>query len=432
MSDEKLHFGLAPLRSVYRCATNILDLNLDTMLRVYDYLAELTDQVRLACTGPKFREAYKIWARTHRHTLNVEDLETMRLPEMINFFTLAGPFIKVLLVDCAWNDKESLLVEFIAEFCKNLEEIYYTNVTDDFHYGAIMSRMRHLKRITIHCEDAEDVLSFDLQGNRGLEYFELVNGCYTGKHLCGFPKLQTLVLRECLLWNSGEFGIPLKSLRILNLDDCCFEVMNESLYQKIADCCLNLEELHFSGCDSHFEVIAQLPKLKRCTLKTWVTSNELNIGFLNTLAEQRGNRLTHLHLSGQFEITNEHARALGLLHSLEELRWSNNDNLEDDHFKFFNDLGLLECFGLCSCDCVTDVGLMRLLRKCAQLRLMDLKECDQITNEFVLNAIGCLAKPTPCRHLVINVLGTKIKEGLLTSMAYLAPLNNVKLNFIRA
>ncbi|XP_022228873.2 uncharacterized protein LOC111078481 [Drosophila obscura] len=430
MGDEKLHLGLAPLRSVFRCSTNILDLNHDTMLRVYDYLTDMTDKVRLASTAPKFREAFKIWACKQRHKLALEDLETMKLPEMINFFTLAGPYIKVLQVDCAWHEKESLLMEFLAEYCKNLEEIYYSNVTDDFHYRTIMSRMKHLKRITIDCVDAEDVLSFDLQSNRGLEYFELINGCYTGKHLCGFPKLHTLILRDCLLWNSGEFGIPLRSLRILNLDDCCFEVMNESLYHKIADCCVHLEELHFSGCDSHFEVIAQLPKLKRCTLKTWVTSNELNIGFLNTLAEQRGNKLTHLHLSGQFEITIEHARALGLLHSLQELRWSNNDILEDDHFKFFNDLGLLDTYGMSFCGRVTDIGLMRLLRKCAQLRLIELKECDQITNEFVLNAIGCLAKPSPGRHLVINVLGTKIKESLLTSIEYLAPLNNVKLNFV--
>ncbi|XP_017155441.1 uncharacterized protein LOC108164303 [Drosophila miranda] len=431
MGDVELHFGLAPLRSVYRCSTHILDLNQDIMLRLYDYLTGLTDRVRLACTAPKLGEAFRMWARKQRQTLDVEDLETMKLPEMINFFMWAGPFIKVLHVNCDWYEKESLVVEFIAEYCFNLEEIYYTNVTDDFHFRTIMSRMKHLKRITINCLDAEDVLSFDLEPNQGLEYFELINGCYTGEHLCGFPKLHTLILRNCLLWNYWAFGIPLRTLRLLNLDDCSFEVMNDSLYGKIAECCVNLEELHFSGCDTHFEVIAQLPKLKRCTLKTWGSSNELNIGFLTTLAEKKmGSNLTHLHLSGQFEISNEHARVLGQLHSLQELRWSSNDVLEDDHFKLFNDLGVLESFGMSFCGRVTDVGMMRLLRKCGQLKLIDLKDCSQITNDFVLNAIGCLAKPSPHRHLVINVLGTKIKESLLTSIEYLAPLNNVKLNFV--
>lgn len=235
---------------------------------------------------------------------------------------------------------------------------------------------------------------------------------FSGKHLCGFPKLQTLVLRDCLLWNSGEFGIPLKSLKVLDLDDCCFEVMNQSLYKKIAQCCLELEELSFSGCDTNFEVIAALPKLQKCTLKTWMTSNELNIGFLTVLAENKGNKLTHLHLSGQFQISNEHARCLGQLSSLKDLRWSNNDVLEDDHFKFFNDLSQLEQFGLTWCGRVMDIGMMRLIRKCLELKVIELRDCDEITNEFVINAIGYCSKGAG-RNLVINVKGTRIRESML-------------------
>ncbi|KAH8413576.1 hypothetical protein KR009_012364, partial [Drosophila setifemur] len=402
-----------PLRPPTPCLTNMLDMPEDIIRRLFDYLPQLADKVRLARVAEKFRLAFEGWARTHRHTLDVEDLESMRLPELICFCRTAGPFIRILRVDSASFQKESLMVEFVSEFCPNLEEIYYTNVTDEFHYRTIMSKMTHLKKVCIDCMDAEDVLSFDLQANQDLEYFELINGCYTGNHLCGFPKLKTLVLRDCLLWNSGEFGIPLKTLKVLDLDDCCFEVMNQSLYQKIAECCQELEELSFSGCDTNFEVIAQLPKMQRCTLKTWMTSNELNIGFLSALAERKGNKLTYLHLCGQFQISNEHARSLGQLSSLKDMRWSNNDVLEDDHFKFFNELHQLEQFGMTWCGRVTDIGLMSMIRKCLQLKIVDLKDCDEITDEFVLNAIGCCSKGSG-RNFVINVKGTKIKEHLLT------------------
>lgn len=189
--------------------------------------------------------------------------------------------------------------------------------------------------------------------------------------------------------------------------------MSQSLYQKIAECCINLEELIFSGGDTNFEVIAQLPNLQRCTLKTWATSNDLNIGFFTALAENRGNKLTHLHLTGQFMITNEHARCLGQLSSLQDLRFTNNDILDDDHFKFFNDLTQLERFGMTWCGRVTDTGMMRLVRKCLQVKIIDLQDCDEVTEEFVINAIGCCSKG-PGRNLVINTKRTKITQNILT------------------
>ncbi|XP_017120720.1 SCF E3 ubiquitin ligase complex F-box protein pof2 [Drosophila elegans] len=411
------------------CRTSLLDLPEDIIRLVFDFLPLLPDKVLLACVAPKFRLAFEGWARTRRNSLEAYRLEMMPLPEMIRFFKVAGPFIKELLVDCSFFQKESLLVEFISEYCPNLEEINYINATDEFHYSTIMSKMTHLKRVTIECLDAEDVLSFNLQSNQDLESFELVNGCYSGKNLCGFPNLKTLVLRDCLLWNSMDFGIPLKTLKSLDLDDCCFEVMNQSLYQKIADSCTELVELFFSGCDTNFEVIAQLPNLQKCTLRTWMTSNELNIGFLNVLAENKGNKLTHLHLSGQFQITNEHARCLGRLCSLKDLRFSNNDVLEDDHFKFFNDLNQLERLGLTCCGRVLDFGLMRMLRKYSQLNTFDLNGCDEITEDFVINAIRCCSKGIN-RSIVINVKGTKIRPSILTHPDYLDPLNQVKVNFI--
>lgn len=221
------------------------------------------------------------------------------------------------------------------------------------------------------------------------------------------------MLRDCLLWNSGEFGIPLKQLRVLVLDDCCFEVMNQSLYQKITECCLELEELSFSGSDSSFEIIAQLPRLKRCILKTWVTSNELNLGFLTVLAEKKGNMLAYLKLSGQFEISNQHARCLGQFTSLCEMHWCDNDVLDDDHFKFFNELNQLNVFGISWCGRVSDVGLMRLIRKCQQLKRLEIKGCDEITDQFILSAVFCCSR---CggRPLVVNVEGTKIGKSMLT------------------
>ncbi|XP_034475384.1 F-box/LRR-repeat protein 3 [Drosophila innubila] len=421
--------GLSTLSS-HRISTSchILCLHEEIIRQLFAYLPSLCDKVRFACVAPKFRHVFNSWARARKHSLDAEDVERMQLPDIIDFFKVAGPYITILNVNCASFEKESLIVEFIAEFCKNLEEINYTNVTDEFRYRILLSRLARLRRVSIDCMDAEDVLNFDLEGNPDLESFELINGCYTGKHLCGFPKLQRLVLRDCLLWNSGEFGIPLKNLRILMLDDCCFEVMNHSLYQKIAECCEKLEELSFSGCDASFEVIAQLPNLQRCTLKTWMTSNELNLGFLTTLAEKKGNMLEYLKLSGQFEISNEHARCLGQLSSLKEMHWSDNDVLDDDHFKFFNDLPVLRLFGLSWCGRVTDIGLMRLIRKCPQLNRIDLKSCDQITDQFVLNAVYCCGKSTG-RELLLNVEGTRIGNTVLTHPEYLSPQNKVKLNF---
>lgn len=104
----------------------------------------------------------------------------MSLPDIIDFFKVAGPYITILKVNCASFEKESLIVEFIAEFCKNLEEINYSNVTDEFRYRILLSRLTRLRRVSIDCMDAEDVLNFDLEGNPELESFELINGCYTG------------------------------------------------------------------------------------------------------------------------------------------------------------------------------------------------------------------------------------------------------------
>lgn len=159
---------------------HILSLHEDLIRQLFSSLPNLRDTVRLACVAPKFRYAFDGWARQKQHILNAEDVEEMQLPDIINLFRVAGPFIKVLLVNCASFQKESLIVEFIAEYCKNLEEINYRNVTDDFHYRSLLSRLTRLKRVSIDCMDVEDVLSFDLNNNPDLESFELINGCYTG------------------------------------------------------------------------------------------------------------------------------------------------------------------------------------------------------------------------------------------------------------
>lgn len=159
---------------------HILSLHEEIIRELFNKLPDLTDKVRLACVAPKFRYAFESWARQKTHTLDAEDVEEMLLPDIIHLFRIAGPFIKVLLVNCASFQKESLLVEFISEYCMNLEEIYYKNVTDDFHYRSLLSRLTRLRRVSIDCMDVEDVLSFDLMNNPDLESFELINGCYTG------------------------------------------------------------------------------------------------------------------------------------------------------------------------------------------------------------------------------------------------------------
>jgi len=164
------------------CRTSLLDLPEDIIRLVLEFLPRITDKVLLACVAPKFRAAFEGWARVQRNALDMVSLETVPLPQLIRFFKVAGPFIRVLQVDCASYQKESLLVEFVKEYCPNLEEISYSNATDEFHYRSIMSKMTHLKRVTIECLDAEDVLNFDLQPNQELEFFELVNGCYTGRY----------------------------------------------------------------------------------------------------------------------------------------------------------------------------------------------------------------------------------------------------------
>lgn len=160
---------------------HILCLHEEIIRHLFTYLPRLSDKVRLACVAPKFRQAFECWARTQKHTLNAEDVERMALPDIIDFFKVAGPFVQVLLVNCASFQKESLIVEFISEYCKNVEEIHFKNVTDEFRYRTIMSRLTNLRRVSIDCMDAEDVLNLDLDGNVDLESFELVNGCYTGK-----------------------------------------------------------------------------------------------------------------------------------------------------------------------------------------------------------------------------------------------------------
>lgn len=159
---------------------HILSLHEEIIRELFNKLPDLSDKVRLAGVAPKFRYAFERWARQKTHTLDAEDVEEMLLPDIIQLFRIAGPFIKVLQVNCASFQKESLLVEFISQYCMNLEEIYYKNVTDDFHYRSLLSRLTRLRRVSIDCMDVEDVLSFDLMNNPDLESFELINGCYTG------------------------------------------------------------------------------------------------------------------------------------------------------------------------------------------------------------------------------------------------------------
>lgn len=182
-------------------------------------------------------------------------------------------------------------------------------------------------------------------------------------------------------------------------------------YSDMVRNCRQLEQLKIS-CEKevNYDCVAQLHALRQLVVHSFGAVRET---FFIALAAHKAQQLEKLEISARNCITHERAIYLSRLQQLRSLICPNNDNLTDEClFEFAERLTKLEVLDIRNCRAVTNVGVLVLLRRCTHIKLVNLAQCEGITDDFVYDACDVLKQGTRAyvAPVLFHVAGTSVHE----------------------
>ncbi|XP_037812141.1 uncharacterized protein LOC119603925 [Lucilia sericata] len=373
----------------------ILILN-DDCLEYICKMLPLKDQIHFALTCQRFCEIFKMISLHKYVNLNTELFATLTQFQSKIFLQMVGPQVKSLVIDLKYAFLKShteiiTLIRFLGTFCPNVETLKIE--ATDLHVSklrALIAKMPELKELHLNNVEVNVGLIKTLQTLKNLKCLHILDdGCLNGKHLNMLVGLEKLSLRGCHHLNSFHFKklcINLKNLQYLDIRSC--DKLKKPDYEHILKHLVHLETLKFSTIEEDFNCITKLPKLKQLE----ITDNEgivIAEEFYKNLAQHQVDNLEELKLMELCYFNEDIASFVSKLQKLKVLG-IDNDAVDDKCLEKFSVLSELEELRLNSCDDISDNGVLALLEHCVKLKHLHLTFCDNITPDFVRNALKLL------------------------------------------
>lgn len=131
---------------------NIIDLNVDVLHTIFKKL-EIKDQVNLACAHPNLSEVFRIQKGKHFREFYFDRFPYKMWDPLLS---LCGSSVESLIADGdglrATLDKELLILNCAAKYCKSLKKVVFT-ILDRKHLEAFNHRLcefKNLNTIDLH------------------------------------------------------------------------------------------------------------------------------------------------------------------------------------------------------------------------------------------------------------------------------------------
>lgn len=400
--------------------TNILQLNDECLETVCLYLP-LRDQIRFSRVCRRFRGIFKRICKYTSKVFNMNQLIGMTLWDIREFFEMAGANIEELIGAVPYNYQDR--IDFISELspCVRRVDLNCNNVES-------ASLLRFLERF--HAVTYVELHNFSLNDNSVLALRKLPNLRalildqsfeLTGKNLSKLYQLHELSLFGCENLQTSHFSDICKclfNLRCLDIRHC--KMLTTRAYSDMVRNCRQLEQLKIS-CEKevNYDCVAQLHALRQLVVHSFGAVRET---FFIALAAHKAQQLEKLEISARNCITHERAIYLSRLQQLRSLICPNNDNLTDEClFEFAERLTKLEVLDIRNCRAVTNVGVLVLLRRCTHIKLVNLAQCEGITDDFVYDACDVLKQGTRAyaAPVLFHVAGTSVHEIVVQDLPQL-------------
>ncbi|CAD7012230.1 unnamed protein product [Ceratitis capitata] len=397
--------------------TNILQLNDECLEAICCYLP-LRDQIRFSRVCRRFRDIFKYTCKNTSKVFNMNQLIGMTLWDIREFFQMAGANIEELIGAVPYNYQDR--IDFISELsprvrrvdlnCNNVESASLLRLLERFH------AVTYVELHNFSLNDSSVLALRKLPNLRALildQSFEL-----TGKNLSKLYQLHELSLFGCENLQSSHFIDICKclfNLRCLDIRHC--KMLTSRAYTEMIRHCRQLEQLKIS-CEKevNYDCVAQLHSLRQLLVHSFGAVRET---FFIALSAHKTQQLEKLELSARNCITHERAIYLSRLHQLRTLICPNNDNLTDEClFEFAERLSNLEELDIRNCRAVTNIGLLVLLRRCPRLKLVNIDQCEGITDDFVYDACDVVKQSRrDCMEPVeFRVAGTNVHEIIVEDL----------------
>ncbi|GAB0087216.1 hypothetical protein DMENIID0001_015000 [Sergentomyia squamirostris] len=388
-----------------------LKLNEYCLLKIFSHL-ELRDLVKLELVCQTFRRVVQKIYPTFTKLDTLEDgCNSTSITKGI--CVKIGRFVKTLrVIENSYQQKDRKILAIIFRNCPNIQNFDFmdmTNIASNVLLSDLSEyvRTRHsnpnlIKRITLiacNISDMSDQVLRSLEWIKSATGLEVVsfsmNSEVTGKCLKYFKNLKEIDLHWCKSLQNNYFMNFCKSnqtLIKLNIKEC-FRIRcplpNQECINSIAENLQNLEvlALHCSYISNatKLSALADLPKLKT-----------LNLEYCNLLAVPLLNRLAkHDHLKVlEWSLHEEEKNSARLflatikIQGLKEYIFMDNSKratITDELVQqaMMNNLEKLKILW----SNVTDEGIYQFILKNPSLKIVDLTECNNITDEFAKKII---------------------------------------------
>ncbi|XP_053952411.1 uncharacterized protein LOC128859495 [Anastrepha ludens] len=399
---------------------NVLSLN-DYCLEIICGLLGLRDRIRFARVCNRFEEVFKMLSRRAYKRFEFHKLLGMALWEIRDFFRFAGKNIERVSGAVPLKNRQHI-IPLIITCCVNLKRITLYDCKIKRNCLKKFFRNFHLLReLHFHRCDLHDLSIQSLQYLTQLESLTLSdNWKITGKFMKSLVQLKVLNLYNCSnIKTSNLIKIcrSMPNLKSLDIRHC--ERLSPIFFNSMAEHCPQLEILKIS-CP--YEHVSLLPRLKHLELilDTSLSGSHTQIFF--KLVENKSQQLETLKIYGTNSINPQEISFISKLKNLKSLYCANNQAIDTNALRKLCQLEQLEELVIRNSGNITNEALIKLLRSCKHLRHLKIEFCEQITCEFVLEAINILKDRKDGSQLpfVLFVYGTSIdKYGMSECQKYM-------------
>ncbi|GAB0093253.1 hypothetical protein DMENIID0001_083320 [Sergentomyia squamirostris] len=370
---------------------SILILNDDCLLAIFSYLNLRTLRTIVALDKLCTRFSNVAESIYKRQKELIFDQYKHELPisrnEMNNIAQRVGRYVRSLKINGRHYENPNVLQPLLFRLNK-LEHLHIEKFKIMEHAKILKKAFKTLKTLKLIDCDVPDEISPFLKAAPQLESLSLAkNYEIEGSFLHDMKHLKEIDLSICpFLTRSNFINFCTDNHTLRRLDIFDWEDLNQRCIQAIVDGLKNLDGIGIGKyndiyeTDFDFECLANLPKLTHLALMTEAAP------YIKPFLKRLSTSLKYLDISTDFTMMDE--TVMGVV-ECEKLKVLKIHYIHDGNLKMLTEKlackNTLECFEIFGAPPVSDEAVFEFVQKCPQLKRLNLQECENITDDLIMN-----------------------------------------------